>query len=177
MAHYRLFLIIFACLLVFSACSQGSGDLFLYRECPSTFSVSFPSSNGEVLCHARMDAASIVLTVAEPERSAGIIITCTDDSCLIAVDETLIPISSAAARSLLDMFHLLSSKTEGDLPTRSSDGEYTTVKFDTGSVTLDENLFPCAVECTDMNGDPWRVKIENFKLQNNSETPQNNGET
>jgi len=166
----RLFSIFALCLLIafsFAGCSPDAGNLLSFRDYPASFTARFPSSadeNGEVVCEAVLRDGEVSLTITEPERSAGISVTCSADFCTVESGGTVIPMSNEAAASLRAFVLVLTEQTEGDIPTRSSDGGSTVLGFADGTLTLDENLLPCAVVCEGMNGAERRIIIENYTI-------------
>lgn len=166
----RLVSIFALCLLTvfsFDGCSPDAGNLLSFRDCPASFTARFPSSadgNGEVVCEAVLRDGEVFLTITAPERSAGIAVTCSAVGCTVEAGGMEIPMSDEAAAFLRDFVLVLTEETEGDVPTRSSDGGSTVLGFPDGVLTLDENLLPCAVSCEGMNGAERRIIIENYTI-------------
>ena len=170
MTLIRLFSSFFAVLLLFSSCAADEDALLGFRNTPSSFVIRFSSSAGDVVCRAEMnsspDKPGLRLVIKEPERSAGISVFCGYDSCTVEADGTEIPLSEDASGAVRDIFLILSSEVPGNLPVRSDDGGRTLLESERGTLVLDENLLPCAVEYAGMDGEMRTAVIEDFSSIN-----------
>lgn len=161
MALIRLFSALTAAVLILSSCAADPEALYEFRSSPSSFTVSFPSSGQPVVCDARMDD-TLRLTVISPERSAGMGVVCTSDSCIVSAGGVQIPLSAEASRAMRDFFLILSSETAESVPTRSAEGENTVLETAAGTLVLDSDLNPCAVIYTGMDGEERTAEIRDF---------------
>lgn len=151
---------------VFCGCGAADADeLFVYCGAPAEFSLIFPSQYGDVTCDAVKNGDTVVLKVRSPERSAGVAVTCGAAGCTIEADGTVIPLSENAASALTNVIRTIcSGEAESSAPTRSADGTETVISYPYGTLTLNENLMPCRVECAAVNGENRTVRIENYTL-------------
>lgn len=177
MALIRLFSALSAAVLILSSCAADPEALYEFRSSPSSFTVSFPSSEQAVVCDARMDPEGLLrLTVTSPERSAGMTVVCTSDSCTVSAGGVQIPLSADASRAMRDFFLILASETAESVPTRSAEGENTVLETAAGTLVLDSDLNPCAVIYTGMDGEERRAEIGNFSSLINTDNTEHAAE-
>lgn len=148
---------------LFSGCSPlQSPAVFDYAAQDARFTIEFPSRGDAVVCSAEKRGGEFTLRAAEPERSAGLCVICSDDSCtIITQDGDGIVLSPQASARLRDVLSLLVRGSEGGSVSRSDDGELTVITYPDGAVTLGSDLMPISAE---LFGDGGRtVKIRDYE--------------
>ncbi|MBQ4354234.1 MAG: hypothetical protein IJC71_05000 [Clostridia bacterium] len=152
--------------VLLASCTPDS--LLAYRDKDARFTAVFSSGSTEVLCDAVRQGDAVTLTIVSPERSQGIAVFVSPASCtVITADGTSIPLSPNAAAGLTAFLDVLYAPlAESPVPVRSEDGDRTILSLPQGTLTLDENLLPCAVECPAVNGEMRTVTVQNYIPQN-----------
>lgn len=164
MTLYRYFFAVCALLFTLTSCSAGEDSrIFDYRNSDAQFTVTFPSAYGDVVCDGVKTADCTAFTVREPERSAGVTVQVSGESCVIKANDVEIPLSKEASAGLTcivaAMYEPLPEPVEAS---RTSDGANTVITTPFGTLYLDENLLPCAVECKAWNGEIRTVTVTDY---------------
>lgn len=153
-----LFLIFSLFISTAASCGSGNGgrDVFAYADGDASFTLTFSSDVGEVVCDCVREGERITVLVTSPERSRGIGITLSESGCTLSAGGAEIPLSEEAARGLTSIFDVLFRRSEGAEVRMSADGESTEIVYDSGFVTVDGEGRPIAVEVGRV------VKISNY---------------
>lgn len=156
-----------ALVLSLTSCSNEDNSRILeYRSSDAQFTLTFPSAYGDVVCGGVRTADTTTITVLEPARSQGFTVKVTGDSCIISSDGMAeIPLSAEASAGLTRIISTMYSPLP-DAPeaARTSDGEQTIVTTPHGTLYLDEDLLPCAVECEAWNGEARTVTVTDYTV-------------
>lgn len=146
MHFFRRFLLLLACTAMLAGCAEET-DLFAYTKGPAQFSLIFPSVSGDtdtVTCACvRDEYGNTTLTVTDPPRLQGFTVEIGDGAVTCGTDDMKIPLSESAAAGLTE---LLTTLTEEGSARKSEDGTHTIITTPTGTVILDETLFPAEIE-------------------------------
>lgn len=148
---------------MFSGCSRmQSPAVFDYAAQDARFTIEFPSRGDAVVCSAEKHGGQFTLRAAEPERSSGVCVVCSDENCTIFTnDGDGIVLSAQASARLRDVLSLLVRGSEGGAVSRSDDGETTVITYPDGTVTLGGDLMPIAAELFGEGG--RTVKIRDYE--------------
>lgn len=148
---------------LFSGCSRvKSPAVFDYAAQDARFTIEFPSRGDAVVCSAEKHGGEFTLCAAEPERSSGVRVVCSDESCTVFTgDGGGIVLSAQASARLRDLLSLLARGSEGGSVSRSDDGETTVITYPDGAVTLDGGLMPISAELFGEGG--RTVKIRDYE--------------
>ena len=146
----RLFLLALLLPAPFSGCSAP--DTPAYD--PAAFSCLLAVDSVSTGEAGRFTAAYVrendrtILTLTAPERLAGIRFTFTEDSFVMTVQNTDIPLSQNTAASLYTLTSLLSRPPE-EAQTQRTEGENTVYVFPEGQLTVNAAGYPLLLESAD----------------------------
>lgn len=144
----KLALLIFTLVLSLCtvSCTPRGADIFAFSECGATFTLIFPSENGDVTLSCTRDGVSYTAKIVSPERSRDITIVSDSGAVTVCAGEVKIPLSEAAAQHFSCIFDVMYRGDVGATVTRSGDGECTLISYDDGVLTLDENGIPTEID-------------------------------
>ncbi len=148
--------------IFFGGCSVvRSPAVFDYAAADARFLIEFPSRGETVVCSAEKHGGQFTLRAVSPERSVGLCVLCSDESCtIVSGNGEGIVLSPQASARLYNMLALLSRGEDGGSVSRSDDGETTVITYLDGTVTLGGDLMPTSAE---LFGDGGRVvKIREY---------------
>jgi len=136
-------------LFFFTGCTkpESSRPLFWFGEEDFSFEMTIPTDadDDSILLRGERTPASISLTVISPEGIKGLTVRYANGNCTLTADSSEIPLSKSAAQGLTCLLDgLLLTSAEGAKLGSDTDG-FTTVTFDSLTLTLDENGLPRAI--------------------------------
>ena len=155
----RFFLIVLTLLILLTSCSAGSRDIFDFAEHDATFTLTFSSEMGEIVCDCTRAGEKITAEITSPERSRGIRIISGGGGTVIIADGVQIPLSNDAAERFTVLFDVMFRGSDGAEIRMSADGEFTEAVYEDGILTLSREGLPVSVNVG------RAVKISNYNAQ------------
>lgn len=163
----KFFAVIAVMFSLFGCCADKTGKMTDYRYADADFTLTFPSIYGDVVCDGSRYAERTLLTLREPQRSAGLMVEISENSCVVKSGDCSIPLTEKTAEGLIDVIATLFAPLDEPIDaSRSSDGEKTIVTTPYGVLYLDSNMLPCAVECKTKNDESRIITVENYVVIN-----------
>ena len=133
--------------------------MFDFAEHDATFTLTFSSEAGEIVCDCTRVGEQITAEIISPERSRGIRITSDGGGTVISADGTQIPLSNDAAERFTAIFDVMFRASDGAEIRMSEDGEFTEAVYENGTLTLSREGLPVSVNVG------RAVKISNYNAQ------------
>lgn len=137
--NLKIILLIIA-LLTLLSCTKGEKNIFAFSQGDCDFTLVFPSEIGEIRCLCtRRDGIIIGKIEAFSEKCPTVTY---DGNCYLTSGDVKISLSPRASERFAAIFDTLFRGSEGAVSSKSSDGEFTVIKYGEDTLTLNGEGFP-----------------------------------
>lgn len=174
-------------LFLSTGCASQPRPLLWYgdKNFPFEMTLSADGTENAIVLRGERTPHSVTVTVTSPARMQGLTVCYAKGNCTLTAGDTEIPLSQSAAQGLTGLLDgLLISSTEGAKLGSDADG-FSTVTFDSLTLTLDENGLPRAIFDTETGRTATisvspealaeeKISDETNKDQQNNEHPNEN---